>query len=269
MEPAVSSVPELVRFARRAAGLDQRALAAAAGTSTGTVGRLETGRPSTTAVLERVLAACGFRLGIEPGTGSDGEHELAARALVALHPLDRLTDALAGLDAAAGVPPAALVQAIGDAAWVDGWLVVGALARRWWGTDDGPIDSVQLVQTVPAAWAPRLAAARMQVVDLAAAGLPPHAARTSLLVDPWGRQGLRLAHPRDLGAASPDPRLSAAARALDALADRSVTGARLGAHRDPGLHDRGERSMWPSYMVRPDYPPAPEWAWRRPAGPTP
>lgn len=64
----MESPQDLVRAARRAAGLTQRAVAARAGTSAAAVNRYERGRAvPDLATLERVLAACGFALRLSMG----------------------------------------------------------------------------------------------------------------------------------------------------------------------------------------------------------
>ena len=65
---------DLVREARRRAGSTQRQLAARSGVFQPTIAKIETGRAdATVATVERLLAACGFELGLgdRPGAGVD------------------------------------------------------------------------------------------------------------------------------------------------------------------------------------------------------
>lgn len=81
---------DLVREARRRAGLTQRELADRAGTTQSAIARLESGRtsPSFDSVV-RMLKLCGFRLdvGLDPYDDSDIAQ---ARALLKLSPDARL-----------------------------------------------------------------------------------------------------------------------------------------------------------------------------------
>lgn len=60
----------VVRYARRRAGLSQRALAEKASVPQSTIGRIESGATDPRAsTLDRLLAACGFDLEVEPRLG--------------------------------------------------------------------------------------------------------------------------------------------------------------------------------------------------------
>jgi transcriptional regulator with XRE-family HTH domain len=86
----VTSAARLLREARRAAGLSQRALGIAAGIPQSTVARVESGtiypRSDT---LERLLGAAGHMLVSEPKAGY-GVDRTQIRAMLALTPADRL-----------------------------------------------------------------------------------------------------------------------------------------------------------------------------------
>lgn len=81
---------DLVREARRRAGLSQRTLADLAGTTQSAIARLETGRttPGFDAVL-RLVRLCGFDLDIALVEG-DGSDWAQARRLLPLSPAVRL-----------------------------------------------------------------------------------------------------------------------------------------------------------------------------------
>jgi transcriptional regulator with XRE-family HTH domain len=92
----VPEVPaEILRQARRRAGLTQRALAERAGTSQSVVARIELGTTSPTwETLTRLVTAAGFELGVRlhvrPATGS---HMLADVARIRkLSPENRLAE---------------------------------------------------------------------------------------------------------------------------------------------------------------------------------
>jgi transcriptional regulator with XRE-family HTH domain len=88
---AVESLDTLVRDARLAAGLSQRALAKRAGTSQPAVARYERGVATPSwETLQRLVAACGQRLRLSTEVAADPHDvELAAR-LLELTPLQRL-----------------------------------------------------------------------------------------------------------------------------------------------------------------------------------
>lgn len=92
---------DLVREARRRAGLTQRELAERAGTTQSAIARLESGRtsPSFDAVL-RMIRLCGFRLDValDPYDDSDVAQ---AEALLRLSTDERLDQMHAGLAFAA------------------------------------------------------------------------------------------------------------------------------------------------------------------------
>lgn len=84
-------IPELVRTARRGAGLSQRALAARAGVAASTLSRVESGSvPPSLDLLDRLLAGCGkdavWTL-VDRHADLDAELDRCAR----LAPLDRLS----------------------------------------------------------------------------------------------------------------------------------------------------------------------------------
>ena len=90
-------VPTTLRGARRQAGLSQAELAARAGTSQATVSAYEGGRKApSVATLDRLLAATGMRLAVEPRRSRAVEPtsaELSRRARTLLAVLE-LADAL-------------------------------------------------------------------------------------------------------------------------------------------------------------------------------
>lgn len=83
-------VRNLVRRARRKAGLSQRELAERTGIAQPTIARIESGAasPRSTTLL-RLLDACGYELELIP-RGGRGIDRTALRELLALAPEDRL-----------------------------------------------------------------------------------------------------------------------------------------------------------------------------------
>lgn len=76
----------LLRLARKRADLTQRELADRSGVAQPAIARIESGRASPrAATAERLLAACGFRLTIEPRRG-EGVDRTAIRELLELTP---------------------------------------------------------------------------------------------------------------------------------------------------------------------------------------
>ena len=104
----MTEAARLLRYARRRAGLSQRALAAKAGVAQSYVARVENSRldPSVTS-LARLLRACETTLEAMPGTG-EGVDRTGMRELLGLTPAERLARAeadargLAEFDAAVG-----------------------------------------------------------------------------------------------------------------------------------------------------------------------
>ena len=89
----------ITRYARRRAGMSQRALARAAGVPQSTVGRIETGQLAPRIdTLDRILRAAGYALTIEPTAGI-GVDRSQIRELLRLTPGQRARLAVA--DAAA------------------------------------------------------------------------------------------------------------------------------------------------------------------------
>jgi transcriptional regulator with XRE-family HTH domain len=91
---------ELIREARKRAGLSQRELAERLGTTQSVIARWETGvRSPTVETLLRAVRACGLDLNITLGA-PDPDHELLIRENRRLTPsarLDRMVDQTAGL----------------------------------------------------------------------------------------------------------------------------------------------------------------------------
>ncbi len=79
-----------LRWARRRAGLSQRALSQRAGVAQSTIARIEAGlvdpRAST---LSRLLRACGYALEVEPALGEGVDRSLI-REMLALSPGERV-----------------------------------------------------------------------------------------------------------------------------------------------------------------------------------
>jgi transcriptional regulator with XRE-family HTH domain len=91
----MSATARILRYARRRAGLTQRALARRAGVPQPTIARIESGAVSPRVeTMERLLAPCGMRLGVEPRAGS-GVDRTAIRELLRLSPAERLAAAAA------------------------------------------------------------------------------------------------------------------------------------------------------------------------------
>lgn len=79
----------LLRYARRATGLSQRGLAERSGVQQPAIARIESGKTAPRAdTLERLLAACGYRLELGPVAGR-GVDRSAIRRLLALSPAQR------------------------------------------------------------------------------------------------------------------------------------------------------------------------------------
>ncbi len=82
---------EIVREARLAAGLSQRALARLAGTSQPAVARYESGAAAPSwETLQRLTAACGRQLLVTAETAPDPEDVMLAQRQLELTPLQRL-----------------------------------------------------------------------------------------------------------------------------------------------------------------------------------
>jgi transcriptional regulator with XRE-family HTH domain len=87
----MESLGELVREARLAAGLSQRALARRAGTSQPAVARYESGAASPSwETLQRLAGACGRQLRLSAEVAADPEDVELARRQLELTPLQRL-----------------------------------------------------------------------------------------------------------------------------------------------------------------------------------
>src|SRR5215213_6868714 len=85
-----------LRWARRRAGLSQRALAEKSGMPQSTIGRIEAGTVDPrVATLSWLLRACGFDLEVEPLLG-EGIDRSQIRELLALSPDQRLALAADG-----------------------------------------------------------------------------------------------------------------------------------------------------------------------------
>jgi predicted transcriptional regulator len=82
-----------LRWARRRAGLSQRALAERSGVPQSTIGRIEAGTVDPrVGTLRRLLRACGFDLEVEPLLG-EGIDRSQIRACLALSPAERVARA--------------------------------------------------------------------------------------------------------------------------------------------------------------------------------
>jgi predicted transcriptional regulator len=104
----VTEAARLLRYARKRAGLSQRALAARAGVPQSYVARVESSRTDpTVSSLSRLLRACETTLEAMPGSG-EGVDTSGMRTLLRLTPAERLATAvadargLADFDAALG-----------------------------------------------------------------------------------------------------------------------------------------------------------------------
>ena len=88
---------ELVREARRRAGLTQRELAERAGTTQSAIARLESGRNSPSfEQVERLLKLCGFSMVVSLATYDDS-HLVQAKANLRRTVDERIADNAAGL----------------------------------------------------------------------------------------------------------------------------------------------------------------------------
>jgi transcriptional regulator with XRE-family HTH domain len=87
----VDSIEAMVRDARIAAGLSQRALAQRAGTSQSAIARYERGVATPSwKTLQRLVAACGQRLRLSTEMVADAHDVELAAHLLKLTPLQRL-----------------------------------------------------------------------------------------------------------------------------------------------------------------------------------
>jgi transcriptional regulator with XRE-family HTH domain len=114
----MDTAASMVRDARQAAGMTQRALALASGVPQASIARIEAGRIDPRAsTLGRLLAACGWRLATEVEAGSrpgSGVDRTLIRGLLTLTPTQRHRRAVADahaltwlLQARPARPPAA------------------------------------------------------------------------------------------------------------------------------------------------------------------
>jgi transcriptional regulator with XRE-family HTH domain len=87
------AISNLVREARRRAGLSQAALAQRAGVPKSTVGRIESGaRVPSTALVERLVRAAGLEVTVSVSEPDPGTDSMFARTL-RRSPAERLADA--------------------------------------------------------------------------------------------------------------------------------------------------------------------------------
>jgi len=87
------AIRELVREARRRAGLTQAELARRAGVPTSTVGRIESGsRVPSAQMVERLVRAAGFDVSVSLGEPDPGTDSMFQRTL-RRSPAERLRDA--------------------------------------------------------------------------------------------------------------------------------------------------------------------------------
>jgi transcriptional regulator with XRE-family HTH domain len=91
----VTEAARLLRYARKRAGLSQRALAAKAGVPQPYIARIESSAADPTVTsLSRLLRACETTLEAMPGSGAGVDRTLL-RAMLDRHPAERLADASA------------------------------------------------------------------------------------------------------------------------------------------------------------------------------
>ena len=99
----MTEAARLLRYARKRAGLSQRALAAKAGVPQSYVARVETSKVDPTVTsLSRLLRACETTLEAMPGSGA-GVDRTAIRAMLRLTPAERLAAAVADADGLAAL----------------------------------------------------------------------------------------------------------------------------------------------------------------------
>jgi len=126
----MTGLGDLLRHARRAAGVSQRDLAAAAGLGAVVVAKAEAGnRPDT---VSRLLAAAGFGLQLVPLVPPDEQETAAAREWLCRHPLDRLAAVVLRQPEVLGLPTregARLLVGLLERAPV---LLLGDVAHRLW-----------------------------------------------------------------------------------------------------------------------------------------
>lgn len=81
-ERRTGAAARILRYARRRAGLTQRALAAASGTPQETIARIESGASIPRFdTLDHLIEACGFELDVMPRLGVGVDRSLIAAAL--------------------------------------------------------------------------------------------------------------------------------------------------------------------------------------------
>ncbi|HWG93382.1 MAG TPA: helix-turn-helix transcriptional regulator, partial [Mycobacteriales bacterium] len=235
-------VAQVLREARQSAGLSQRALAARAGVSSGTVAHAESGRRSLgVPTLEALLAACGRELAVRPvPASSDGAPRVDEQRLLA-HLRRSLTQRLETALDAAGVAPATL-RAVADRSWLPHLRLTGDLAVAVWVPDVVPRLPL-LLEPVGQRAADRRAN-RCGCADVVV--LPPdeHASRDGDVVL-WLDRGTPLAVLPPAALAAEDERhrteLLTAARLLHLHQGEDAAGRRAPPHRQPDERDERRR----------------------------
>lgn len=90
---------DVVREARKRAGLTQRELAGRAGTTQSAIARLESGRTGPSfELVRRLVGLCGYRLGVFLSPADDSDL-LQAQRLTGMTPQERLDDLVSAVEA--------------------------------------------------------------------------------------------------------------------------------------------------------------------------
>ncbi len=244
----------LVRYLRSATGLSQRALAEAAGTSTGTVAGWESAA-APPGPLERGVEAAGWRLSVLPAPSADPEADRRRLHWLDRHPFDRARDA--AFDAGrrvAGLGARAWLRELDALRWHQG-VIVGPAAWLFWvpaGPGVPPVRALDLITGGRPLERPTRQRGRLREHrDAASLGLPSHVVRAAVPIDPLSPAGLWLLHPRDLLlTAGWHDDLARTAHLLDHLHLLDAGLRHEPAHRRTNLERRRYESYWPSRAER-------------------
>ena len=231
----------LSRHLRICSALSQRALASAAGVSLRTLQTWEGGR-APTPPLQRAAGAAGMWLWALPAPPEDPAADAALeQRLRTTHPVDHVQEVvLRDGRSVAGVAPPEWIRFLD--ACPGGCLLVGPAAEACWlPTLAGRPLVLEAHLVVPSWWEPpsgfgvvlrltRTAGRLPSAGELAAAGLPPHVQRASVLLAAQPGGSIRVLHPADLLlTVGWHPEFVRAAVAVNETAERDGQGRRARA----------------------------------------
>jgi len=253
----------LSRQLRICAALSQRALASAAGVSLRTLQTWEGGR-APTPPLQRAAGAAGMWLWALPAPPEDPAADAALeQRLRTTHPVDHVQEVvLRDGRSVAGVPPTEWIRFLD--ACPGGCLLVGPAAEACWlPTLAGRPLVLEAHLVVPSWWEPpsgfgvvlrltRTAGRLPSAGELAAARLPPHVHRASVLLAAQPGGSIRVLHPADLLlTVGWHPEFVRAAVAVNETAERDGQGRHEPA-RGPYASNvsRAAQAQWPSRAGR-------------------